>query len=287
MHTVAQPFMMMLPIDRLVVTKEKCVVSLPARGIPLIACRCGFVIQGYIECQGEDKHDCDRLSVAVKVMDRKQVVAQRDDVEHEVLMMACLQHRGVGEKLKNDHMVRWECGKDKFNEYIVTEFVANGSLVSYAHKRVRELLVGHLHEFVKARGQEPSKSERLVEVYRPAGTKWIDECISILLGVARALIFMHKQRIAHLDLDVYNVAIDRNGSPRIIDLGSSQLMDLDGMAGAGDKVIKYKPAYVSPELRAHSQLKPPRPGFRGERADAWALGAMVRCALGLTFASRS
>ena len=104
------------------------------------------------------------------------------------------------------------------------------------------------------------------------------ESIRIFRGIIRGLTYMHSQGIAHLDLDVYNIAIDKENTPRILDFGSSQLMTNNGVVCMGDVNIKCKPLFVAPEVRAHAKLPTPRPGFDGARADLWAAGVIVSSA---------
>lgn len=124
--------------------------------------------------------------------------------------------------------------------------------------------------------RSPTKFECISYVYRPAGNDWMRESVQIFTRLMQGLTYLHAQNVAHLDLDVYNIAIDRQGAPRIIDYGSSQISDHRGIVGAGHVSIKFKPAFVAPEVRNHSRMPAPRKGFDGAKADIWSAGVVVR-----------
>lgn len=270
------PFAVRLPKFYLPWDARRGIIALRRPSAQLAVCRCGFVLAGtYVRA---DRPTELQVPVALKVMDRAQLIEQRDDVEAEVRVMARLQMAGVDAPLANAHVVRWECAADEHNQYIATEFVANGSLVAFAHARIRQLMVKHLEEFLRQHGEGPSKLECVAYVYRGCGHEWMRESLHIFLGLMRGITYMHAQGVAHLDLDIYNVAVDKAGAPRIIDLGSGQIMDHRGVVAQGDVGIKCKPLFVAPEVRRHSRKAPPRPGFDGASADMWAAGVVVRAA---------
>lgn len=124
--------------------------------------------------------------------------------------------------------------------------------------------------------QSPTKLECISHVYRPAGDDWMRESLHIYTNLMQGLTYLHAQNVAHLDLDVYNIAIDRQGLPRIIDYGSSQIMDQRGFVASGDVSVKFKPGFAAPEVRNHARYRPPRPGFDGAKADIWSAGVVVR-----------
>ncbi|GLE05652.1 hypothetical protein PINS_up014692 [Pythium insidiosum] len=271
-----EPYMMRVPTVFLPWDQKQGIIALRRKDRQIAICRCGVVLAGiYLQLPTATQM---QIPVALKAMDRAQVIEQKDDIENEIRVMSQLQPRGVDSPLSNAHMIRWEYGSDSFNEYIATEFIANGSLVSYAHKKIRMLMVKHLHEFVAKHGEGPTKLECVSYVYRGAGHEWMRESIKIFEGIMRGLTYLHAQDVAHLDLDIYNVAIDKEHTARIIDLGSSQLMDHNGIAGAGHVGIKCKPVFVAPEVRSHAKIPPPRPGFDGAKADLWSAGViLVQC----------
>ncbi|KAJ0393472.1 hypothetical protein P43SY_003825 [Pythium insidiosum] len=226
-----EPYVMRVPTVFLPWDQKQGIIALRRKDRQIAICRCGVVLAGiYLQLPTATQL---QIPIALKAMDRAQVIEQKDDIENEIRVMSQLQPRGVDSPLSNAHMIRWEYGSDTFNEYIATEFIANGSLVSYAHKKIRMLMVKHLHDFVAKHGEGPTKLECVSYVYRGAGHEWMRESIKIFEGIMRGLTYLHAQDVAHLDLDIYNVAIDKEHTARIIDLGSSQLMDHNGIAGAG------------------------------------------------------
>ncbi|CCI11000.1 unnamed protein product [Albugo candida] len=252
-------------------------VALRRKHVELAICRCGLVLAGtYAPIKQETLK---QIPVALKVMDKGQITQQHDDVENELRIMSQLQMGGVEAPLSNPYVIRWEYSEDAYNDYIATEFVSNGSFLLYAHKKIRELMVKHLRQFaVKNLDRSPTKFECISYVYRPAGNDWMRESVQIFTRLMQGLTYLHAQNVAHLDLDVYNIAIDRQGAPRIIDYGSSQISDHRGIVGAGHLSIKFKPAFVAPEVRNHSRMPAPRKGFDGAKADIWSAGVvLVQC----------
>ncbi|KAL3666225.1 hypothetical protein V7S43_009010 [Phytophthora oleae] len=272
----SRPFSMRVPSIYLVWDSKLGVIALRRHACQLAVSRCGFVLAGVFF--RIDQAAALQVPVALKIMDRAQVLLQRDDVESEIRVMGQLQMAGIDAPLANDYMIRWEYASDAYNQYVATEYVANGSLQAFAHRRVHLLMLKHLHEFAQEHGEAPTKLECISYVYRGSGHEWMKEGIEMFTGIAKALTYLHAQNVAHLDLDVYNVAVDLITRPRVIDLGSSQIMDHRGMVGEGYISIKFKPLFVAPEVRSHQSMTPPRPGFNGAAADMWAAGViLVQC----------
>lgn len=270
----AQPFTMRVPASFLPWDRKNGVIAMLRRDKQLAMCRCGVVLAGiYFQLENAIQS---QVPVALKAMDRRQLQVQRDDVESEVRVMAQLQMAGVDAPLSNPYVIRWEHGQDAHNQYLATEFVSNGSLQSYAHKTIRALMIRHLQQFIDTHGEGPTKLECVAYVYRGAGNEWMRESLAIFQGLVRGLTYLHAQGVAHLDLDIYNVAIDKALQPRIIDYGSAQLMDHRQVVGAGYVGVKCKPLFVAPEVVAHARRPTPRPGFLGPPADLWSIGVVVR-----------
>ena len=53
--------------------------------------------------------------------------------------MARLQPIGLSSPKVNPHFLVWEYGSDLYNEYIATEFAANGSMIQYVRQKVQHL----------------------------------------------------------------------------------------------------------------------------------------------------
>ncbi|OQS02432.1 xanthine dehydrogenase [Thraustotheca clavata] len=249
------------------------VVAFPSTNAVLSTCRCGIVQGGVLYTRpavhGADKTDENNnmYMVAVKIMDRTQLVLQRDDVDNEVRVMHHLQPGGFTGVVHNASLLQWEYSSDEFNEYIATDYVANGSLLAYSRVRLQQL-----HQL--------AIQENIPEVHRPQmiAEAWVNEGLNLFLGIVRGLTYIHAQDVAHLDLDPNNVVVDENQTPRILDFGSAILMfdgNPTGLAGGGTMLIKCKPLYAPPEVKLHNRSPPPREPFNGAAADMWAAGTLL------------
>lgn len=235
-------------------------------------CRCGVVAYGkYFE-----RHrlaDRPAYDVAVKVMDKRQLELQRDDVFNEVRVMAQLQPPGFTGVYASPHFSQWECASDAHNEYIAMDWAANGSLIMYAKRRLTEYKKFAVTTLVQSVSSLQGL-ERTVNAF--LARAWMVEALYIFDGVMKGLAYMHAQNVCHLDVDPCNVVIDATHTPRLIDFGSSEIMDNNGVAGADDRLVKFKPLYVAHEVRHHNAHPAPRPGFLGAPADMWSAGVLVR-----------
>ncbi|CAK4199391.1 unnamed protein product [Aphanomyces euteiches] len=236
-------------------------------------CRCGVVRGGVFYTRrpppnSTEEHNPALYMIAVKMMDRNELQRQRDDVENELSIMRLLQPGGFTGVLQNPHILQWETSNDHANEYIATDYVSNGSLISYARTRLLEL---RMQISMELPGHPELHEARLGEV-------WMHEALKIFHGIMRGLTYVHAQDVAHLDLDPNNVVMDDNGIPRIIDWGSAVYMRQSigpGLAGGGTMLIKCKPAYAPPEVRRHNHSTAPRTPFNGAAADMWSAGTML------------
>lgn len=235
-------------------------------------CRCGVVKYGKY-FQRHRLHDTPAYDVAVKIMDKGQLELQRDDVFNEVRVMAQLQPPGFAGIYHSPHFSQWECCSDGVNEYIAMDWAANGSLIMYAKRRLTE----YKKFAVGALVQSMSSLEGLERTVNAFLAKaWMLEALYLFDSVMKGLAYMHAQNVCHLDIDPCNVVIDATHNARIIDFGSSEIMDNNGIAGADDRLIKFKPLYVAHEVRHHNAHAAPRPGFLGAPADMWSAGVLVR-----------
>ncbi|RLN14742.1 hypothetical protein BBJ28_00021366 [Nothophytophthora sp. Chile5] len=233
-------------------------------------CRCGVVKYAkYFQRgrAGERVYD-----VALKVMDKKQLALQHDDVSNEVRVMAQLQPAGFAGVYHSPHFSQWECLADAHNEYIAMDWAANGSLIMYAKRRLTDYKRFAVERLVANMTSLPGL-EQAVNAF--VARAWMLEALYIFHGVLKGLAYMHAQNVCHLDIDPCNVVIDSEHNPRLIDFGSSEIMTNNGRAGADDRLIKFKPLYVAEEVRAHNQHPEPRPGFFGAPADMWSAGVLL------------
>ena len=92
---------------------------------------------------------------------------------------------------------------------------------------------------------------------RYCSDRGIDEGGSIRLDapvLMEVLIYIHGKQIVHRDLKPSNIAVDRNGSLKLLDFGTARLAD----AGAGDAITRsgvfaLTPEYASPEQMSGGQ----------------------------------
>ncbi|MBI5216777.1 MAG: protein kinase [Ignavibacteriae bacterium] len=91
------------------------------------------------------------------------------------------------------------------------------------------------------------------------------ECLTILLQVARGIAYAHRQGIIHRDLKPANVVITNDGIAKVIDFGLAKSADMSKVTRSGTQVGTA--AYMSPEQA------------RGEptntSSDIWALGVVL------------
>ncbi|RHY24741.1 hypothetical protein DYB37_007044 [Aphanomyces astaci] len=236
---------------------------------------------------GDGKEKC---AVALKLMDKRLITLEGDDLEAEVRAMRMLQHIGMDSALRSRHAIRWETAECPYNHYIATEYISNGSLISYMHKRFGEIR-SDVHRYLGARANPVDAGKRV-------GTWFLhDVVLPLFHQILCALAYIHTQNVCHLDFDPYNVAVDRHRVVRLLDFGSSQLMDGRSSVGGGRDFpqIKTKLLYRSPELRKNNRdratyqrfvaHRPPHatfrdeqklipPGFHGAKSDLFSAGVV-------------
>ncbi|CAK4675489.1 hypothetical protein LEN26_006390 [Aphanomyces euteiches] len=234
-------------------------------------CRCGYVFHCYYFHSGGEANE--QVSVALKLMDKRLIELEKDDIEAEVRALQTLQHPGLDSQLFNKHMIRWEIGQRPcpYNHYIATEYVSNGSLLSFMHKKFRDLRSRvHLYGGLRAHPVDLGKNVGV----------WFLQMVALpyIYQILSALAYIHSQNVCHLDLDPSNIAVDINGTVRLLDFGSSHIMDGRQSVGGGRDFpqIKTKVVYRSPELKKNSRdrarymqylrTRPPDATFRDEQA---------------------
>ena len=104
-------------------------------------------------------------------------------------------------------------------------------------------------------GEDEDKPYLVME-YLPGGTlkqklgkpmPW-NESISILLPIARALDFAHRQNMIHRDVKPSNILITADGEPMLTDFGIAKILDLEETADlTGTGMGIGTPEYMAPE----------------------------------------
>jgi serine/threonine protein kinase len=87
-------------------------------------------------------------------------------------------------------------------------------------------------------------------------------------GITRAVSFLHKRNICHLDLSLENVLLTTNSIPKLCDFGLARVFE-PGVRFRGD--IHARPgklSYMSPEVYSGAD-------FDGPASDVWSLGIIL------------
>ena len=129
-----------------------------------------------------------------------------------------------------------------------------------------------IHEVGEIHGQHffsmdfiAGKSLAAVTKSGPADPEWAARC---LLGVARAVQFLHDQGIVHRDLKPSNILIDAAGTPYVTDFGLAKVFsEQDDRTQTG--VILGTAGYMSPE-QASGRISAITP-----KSDIYGLGAIL------------
>lgn len=93
--------------------------------------------------------------------------------------------------------------------------------------------------------------------------------IELLIKIARAVEYMHQNKVIHRDLKPSNIMIDQQGEPHIMDFGLAKLLSEDDRQITRCGVTMGTPAYISPEqaLGDNANLN--------EKTDIYALGGIL------------
>jgi serine/threonine-protein kinase len=98
----------------------------------------------------------------------------------------------------------------------------------------------------------------------------LDARLGLVVALAEAAAYAHRQLVVHCDLKPSNVLVDANGEVHVLDFGIARLIDAprDGRAQATETQLRaLTPGYAAPEQLAG---KPP-----GIATDVYAIGAML------------
>ncbi|GLD94143.1 hypothetical protein PINS_up002754 [Pythium insidiosum] len=243
-------------------------------------CRCGIVEYALHFATSEERivtHD-----VALKILKRAELERQHDDPVREVDAMSALRAPGfVGSRRSAEPcergqqlIPRWRTIMDGGNVYTAAEFASNGSLIQFAHTYLQSIHFEANYEELYGRLIEDIDVSK---IKRAVSRVWLRAALSIFAGIASAVAWMHSRRVAHLDLDPYNVVVDSVGNPLIVDFGSAERWRDDddrAMVGRG-RPIPCKRVFAAPELLVHNRTFKTSMGVRGDAADCWALGSML------------
>ena len=106
-----------------------------------------------------------------------------------------------------------------------------------------------------------------------SGTKFkLEEKLSLLSMIARALHYAHQRGVIHRDIKPANIMILKNGTPKVMDFGIASVSEsiTEGWEDADDTergIILGTPGYMSPEQILSKKLDP--------RSDVFTLGILA------------
>jgi len=95
----------------------------------------------------------------------------------------------------------------------------------------------------------------------------VPEALRLMGAMTKAVAYIHRQNLLHLDIKPRNIVIDANGNPRLIDFGLARLDDVWNQKSISDQVSGTL-QYMAPE-----QLSGDRDRI-GPQADLFALGGV-------------
>ena len=118
---------------------------------------------------------------------------------------------------------------------------------------------GSLHDEIYPGGEVPRRGEPMA----------FARIASLLLDIARALVYLHSRRppVLHLDLKPKNVLIDRGGTAKVGDLGEAHVIQSTRQATKSAFGVGT-PVYMAPELAVQGL-------HRGPSADMFSFGVMA------------
>jgi tRNA A-37 threonylcarbamoyl transferase component Bud32 len=119
------------------------------------------------------------------------------------------------------------------------------------------------HFFVMAFAERGSLAQHLGEYQADPR-----QAAALLVKVARAIHFVHRQGVLHRDLKPANILLDERGEPLVSDFGLAKLRDAEVELTQTGEVLGT-PAYMAPEQAAGRNTDV------GPQTDVWALGVIL------------
>jgi serine/threonine-protein kinase len=95
----------------------------------------------------------------------------------------------------------------------------------------------------------------------------VEQAVTLLADVARAVAYLHGEGVVHRDLKPSNVLVDAGGRPYLTDFGLAKFLGSDSRLTSPGAVLGT-PSYMPPEQAAGSQEV-------GPRSDVYSLGAIL------------
>lgn len=169
---------------------------------------------------------------------------------HEARAVAALNHAYIV------HI--YALGEDALGPYIVMEYVSGPSQT----------------EVMSAEGVErpPAKNVTLEQFINQHGPMTADEAITMVLKIARTMVYAHSCGVIHRDLKPANILLDPSEEPKLVDFGLARIAPQEGrtqvseLTVPGEKLISL--GYSAPELEQDASVS-------DVRADIYSLGAIL------------
>ncbi|WP_169976273.1 serine/threonine-protein kinase [Tautonia rosea] len=138
--------------------------------------------------------------------------------------------------------------------------------------RLRDPSIVGIYEVGEHRGQhfftmEYVAGRSLAQVIRE-GRPGIEETARLVMIVARAVHYLHRQGMIHRDLKPSNILIDEAGNPNVSDFGLAKLLEAEEAMTASNAIVGT-PGYMAPEQAAGKGRDV------GPSSDLYSLGAIL------------
>lgn len=138
--------------------------------------------------------------------------------------------------------------------------------------RLRDPSIVGIYEVGEHRGQhyftmEYVAGRSLAQVIREE-RPGIEESARLVMIVARAVFYLHRQGMIHRDLKPSNILIDEEGNPNVSDFGLAKLLEAEENVTASNAIVGT-PGYMAPEQAAG------RGKDVGPASDIYSLGSIL------------
>lgn len=141
-----------------------------------------------------------------------------------------------------------------------------------AAARLRHPNIVAIHEIGEINGQhffamQHIEGDSLTDLLRD-GDLDIETAVELMVSIARAVDYLHREGIVHRDLKPSNILIDNDGTPYVTDFGLAKFFATDSdLTESG--MIAGTPSYMAPEQAAARQEDV------GPLSDVYSLGAIL------------
>ncbi len=169
---------------------------------------------------------------------------------HEARAVAALNHAYIV------HI--YALGEDALGPYIVMEYVSGPVSTEVVQP--------------EAPDQPPPKNVTLEQFINRTGPMNAEDAVTMLLKIARTIVYAHSCGVIHRDLKPANILLDPSEEPKLVDFGLARITPRNGgqreeeLTVPGEKLISL--GYSAPELEQDASTS-------DGRADIYSLGAIL------------